>query len=81
MPQDAVEPVPTSEATTRETEPEVVAAIASGDTEPGQKLSFRVGGRGFGVGRLLMLLAGGVAVGYGAIRLARRRKPGPDAPV
>lgn len=79
MPQDAVEPGSTSAAATPETEPEVVAAVASGETEPGRKLSFRVGEPGFGPVRLLLLLAGGVALGYGAIRLIRLRgRPAPE---
>jgi len=66
--------MPTSTATTKETEPEVVAGISSGDLNPNQKLSIRADehqssyGR---YGRMLMLLAAGLAVGYLAARWAR----------
>lgn len=53
---------PTSTATTRETEPEVVAGIASGDLHPGQTLSIRVD-RPRGWGRTLLFLAAGIAAG------------------
>jgi hypothetical protein len=74
MPQDATVPVPTSLATTGENETEVVAAITSGEAGPEQKLSFRADDAGFGVRRLILLLAGGIAVGYGAVRLIRARR-------
>ena len=63
---------PTSTATTKETEPEVVAGISSADLSPGRQLSFRTGA-GFGYGRMLMLLATGLAIGFGAGRLLHRR--------
>jgi len=63
---------PTSTATTKETEPEVVAGISSADLSPGQQLSFRTSA-GFGYGRMLMLLAAGLAIGFGAGRLLHRR--------
>ena len=64
--------VPTSAATTRETEPEVVAGIASGDLHPDQTLSIRADRGGFGYGRMLLLLAAGIAAGYAAMCLLRR---------
>lgn len=64
---------PTSTATTRDTEPEVIAGISSGDMIPGQKLAIRAPGPGMGYGRMLMLLAAGLAAGYGAAYLLRSR--------
>ena len=64
---------PTSTATTRETEPEVVAGISSADLNPSQPLSFRTSGGGLGYGRMLMLLAAGLAIGFGAARFVRSR--------
>ncbi|MGD9617785.1 MAG: hypothetical protein AB7O13_20990 [Alphaproteobacteria bacterium] len=63
--------VPTSTATTRETEPEVVAGIASGDLHPDQNLSIRVDQRR-GWGRTLLFLAGGIAAGCAIAVLLRR---------
>jgi hypothetical protein len=67
------EPAPTSNATTRGTELDVVAAISSAEGKG--KLSFFVRNGGFlsGVARPLMLLAAGVMVGYGANRWLRSR--------
>ena len=63
---------PTSTATTSQTEPEVVAGISSADLSPGQPLSFRTAPE-YGYGRMLMLLAAGLALGFGAGRLLHRR--------
>lgn len=62
----------TSTAATTETEPEVIAGIASGDLHPDQPLAIRADRDGFGYGRMLMLLAAGIAVGYAVSRLLRR---------
>lgn len=63
---------PTSNATTTDTEPEVIAGIASGDLHPNQNLSIRVDRRR-GWGRTLLFLAGGIAAGC-AIALLTRGK-------
>lgn len=63
---------PTSEATTEETEPEVIAGIASGDLHPDQNLSIRVD-RQRGWGRTLLFLAGGIAAGLAVAVLMRRK--------
>jgi hypothetical protein len=63
---------PTSSATTADTEPEVVAGIASGDLHPGQNLSIRADRPG-GWGRTLLYLGGGVAAGCALALLMRRR--------
>jgi hypothetical protein len=75
MEQDLVETPPTSTATTRQTEPEVVAGISSGEGNPELPLSFHIGGVEFGIGRALLLAAGCLALGYGGIRLLRRSGP------
>lgn len=62
---------PTSTATTRDTEPEVIAGIASGDLHPDQPLSIRADRRG-GWGRTLAFLAAGIAVGVAIALLTRR---------
>jgi hypothetical protein len=62
---------PTSTATTQETEPEVIAGIASGDLHPDQNLSIRAD-RGGGWGRTLLFLTAGIAAGC-AIALVMRR--------
>jgi len=72
MDQPIAEAPPTSTAATRETEPEVVAGISSGN--PSLPLSFRVGGLNVPYGRLAMLLAGGLALGYGLSRWMTRSK-------
>ena len=64
---------PTSTATTKETEPEVVAGISSADLNPSQPLAFRTDGPAPGYGRMLMLLAAGLAIGVAAARLVRGR--------
>jgi len=71
MDQEITELPPTSNAATTETEPEVVAAISSAEGSPSLPLSFRVGGIEIPYGRT-MLLAGGLALGYGLSRLLWR---------
>ncbi len=73
MDQSIADRAQTSTATTPETEPEVVAAIASGDTNPSQPVSFRVGAGEFDYGRTLLLLAAGLALGCSAAIWLRRR--------
>jgi hypothetical protein len=65
--QDLTEHPPTSSAATRETEPEVVAAVASAEGRPDLPSSFR-GGGGFGYLRPLLLLGAGLSLGYGVSR-------------
>ena len=74
MDQPIAEAPPTSTAATRETEPEVVAGISSGEGSPSLPLSFRVSGLDVPYGRLAMLLAGGLALGYGLSRWMTRSK-------
>lgn len=64
-------PPPTSTADTSETEPEVVAGISSGEGNPEMPLSIRAGDDGFGL-RAMLLLAGGIGLGYAVSRLVRR---------
>jgi hypothetical protein len=73
MNQGIIESASTSMATTKETEPEVVAGISSADLNPNQQPAVRNGGAAFGYGRMLMLLAAGLALGYGAARGLRAR--------
>jgi hypothetical protein len=68
MDQEITERAPTSSGATKETEPEVVAAISSGEGNPSLPLSFRIAGVELPVGRTVMLLAGGLALGYGISR-------------
>ena len=63
---------PTSTATTADTEPEVVAGIASGDLHPDQNLSIRADRRG-GWGRTLLFLATGIAAGCAMALLMRNK--------
>jgi hypothetical protein len=64
---------PTTSAATRETEPEVVAGIASGEIGPDVPTSVTTNaGSGFGFGMLALLLAGGIAIGYATSRLLQR---------
>jgi hypothetical protein len=63
---------PTSNATTKETEPEVIAGIASGDLHPDQNLSIQVDQQR-GWGRTLLFLAGGIAAGFAIAVLTRAR--------
>ena len=74
MDQPIAEAPPTSTAATMETEPEVVAGISSAEGNPSLPLSFRVGGLNVPYGRLAMLLAGGLALGYGLSRWMTRSK-------
>ncbi len=64
------EPVPTSNATTKNTEPQVVAAISSAE---GSELSPDSGNGGVApaVARPLLLLTAGAMLGYGAGRWLR----------
>jgi hypothetical protein len=71
MPPRIADRAPTSTATTKESEPAVLAAIASAEGAP----SGRLRGGGFETARLLLHLAAGIALGYGAIRLLRWRRP------
>jgi hypothetical protein len=73
MDNDIATTAPTSTATTKQTEPEVVAGISSAEGSPDQLLSFRVGGAGIGTGRMLLLFGAGLALGYGAYRLWQAR--------
>jgi hypothetical protein len=72
MSDDTAGVAPTSAATTRETEPEVIAGIASGDLHPDQNLSIRANRPG-GWGRTLLFLAAGIAAGCALAVLLRRR--------
>jgi hypothetical protein len=62
---------PTSTATTQETEPEVIAGIASGDLHPDQNLSIRADRSG-GWGRTLLFLTAGIAAGVAIALIIRR---------
>ena len=62
---------PTSTATTQETEPEVIAGIASGDLHPDQPMSIRTDRRG-GWGRTLIYLAAGIIAGCALAVVLRR---------
>ena len=73
MPDDTGLLIPTSAAATKETEPEVVAAISSAEGTPGIPWSIRVGGMDFSVARTAMMLAAGAGVGYLAARFLRSR--------
>jgi hypothetical protein len=68
MDQEITELPPTSNAATTETEPEVVAAISSAKGSPSLPMSFRVGGIEIPYGRTMLLLAGGLTLGYGLRR-------------
>lgn len=75
MDQHIAEIAPTSSATTRETEPEVRAAILSGEGGPGLPTSLRSGGFGFaGIGQPLLLLAAALVLGYGTASWLRGRR-------
>ena len=64
---------PTSMAATKETEPDVVAAISSGEGSPELPTAFRIGTFEVSYGGALMLLAAGLALGYGAALWWQRR--------
>lgn len=68
MDQDITETPPTSIAATGETEPEVVAAIASAEGSRDLPVSFRSDGSGLRYLRPLLLLGTGLALGYGVSR-------------
>jgi hypothetical protein len=74
MDQDIAETPPTSIAATRETEPEVVAAVSSAEGSPDLPLSFRSGGIGLGHLRPVLLLGAGLALGYGISRWLLRSR-------
>jgi hypothetical protein len=64
---------PTSMAATKETEPEVIAAISSGEGSPDLPTAFRIGTFEVSYGGASLLLAACVALGYGATRWWQRR--------
>lgn len=64
---------PTTTAATQETEPEVVAAISSGEGNPELPTAFRIGTFEVSYGGVALLLAAGAALGYGMMRLWQRR--------
>jgi hypothetical protein len=70
MDQRITDPTPTSGATTRKTEPDVVAAISSAEGNPDPPNSF---GSGSGIGGSLLFLAGAMALGYVAASWLRSR--------
>ena len=70
---DTITEPPTSTAATKETEPEVVAAISSGEGSPDLPTAFRIGTFEVSYGGLAVLLTAGIAIGYGAMRLWQRR--------
>ena len=72
MDQPITKAAQTSTAATSGTEPEVVAAISSAEGGPDRPTSFHIGGIEFPHGRTMMLLAGGLALGYGLSRLLWR---------
>jgi hypothetical protein len=74
MQQGIAELAPTTNAATAETEPEVVAAIASAEGNPDLPLSFRTGAGGIRHLRMAVLLAAGIAAGYGVSRWWLRRR-------
>ena len=72
MNHDTADLAPTSTATTSQTEPAVVAGVASAKGGPDLRLSIRVGGAELRLGWMLLLLGAGAVLGYGAVRLLRR---------
>jgi hypothetical protein len=70
---DTVIQPPTSTAATRETEPEVVAGISSGEGSPDLPTAFRVGTFEISWAGMAVLLAATAAIGYGATRWWQRR--------
>ena len=66
MDQALIQPAPTSNATTKDAEPEVVAAIASGEGGPDLPTAIRGDGPATGARRVLLLLTAGIALGFGA---------------
>ena len=73
MDQRITEPAPTSSATTRRTEPDVVAAILSAEGHPAPPLALCSGRLAWGIAGSLLLLAGAMALGYGATGWRRER--------
>ena len=59
---------PTSSAATKDTEPEVVAAICSAEGSPGTPWSIRVAGFELGIAHTALMLAAGAGAGYLAAR-------------
>ena len=51
----------------------MVAGISSAEGSPDQALSIRVPGE-IGIGRMLLMLGAGIALGYGAYRLWQARR-------
>ena len=72
MSETVAEP-PTSSAATRQTEPEVVAAITSGEGNPDLPTAFRVGGFEVSWGGVAVVLGATAAIGYFATRWWQRR--------
>jgi hypothetical protein len=73
MDQRITDPPPTSGATTRKTEPDVVAAISSAEGNPNPLLPVRAGP---GIGGPLLLLAGAMALGCVAASWLHSRAQG-----
>ncbi len=73
MPQDIALSPPTSSAATKETEPEVVAAISSAEGDPDLPTSFRSGRGSLLFGRPFLILAACAAIGFGLAWLLDRR--------
>ena len=71
MDQHTILPEATTSAATSETEPEIRAAILSGDIGPEVPTSINSSRGGLPFGMLALLLVAGAAVGYGASRLWR----------
>jgi len=65
-------PPPTSTADTRETEPEVVAGISSGEGTPDMPLSIRTAPPRYSL-RAALIVAAGLGAGFAAAGLLRRR--------
>ena len=65
-------PPPTSTADTRETEPEVVAGISSGEGNPSAPLAIRADDARFGLGAGLLVEIAGIGLGFAAPRMFRR---------
>ena len=70
---DSITEPPTSTAATQQTEPEVVAAISSGEGTPDLPTDIRVDGPRHGYIQIVGLLAAGIALGYGVTRWYRAR--------
>lgn len=63
---------PTSSAATRQTEPEILAGISSGDIGEHVPTAIRSSGpEGLGLGSLALILVGGAALGYALSRWLR----------